>query len=149
MSPITNPVALADQLDAAHQDADRLFARIAKAGAMHVTVRDASEWFTDRFILLMLDVADGRAVRCEHLAHSPRPAFAALWCPDRVVCTACMSQLHHTTEQPGCDRCGAHPEFFNVHQAQIETLLVFYALCDHCETTEQLETGPDTEVHDG
>lgn len=145
MLPITHPVALADQLQAARRDTDRAFHRDTTTLGMAVNLTDPAAWFTDRVARLLDDVAERRAARCEHLTHGPRPAYAALWRADRVVCRDCLSQLSHPEHAPGCDRCGADPEFITVHQVQIETLIVVYALCDPCDALEPTESDPQPE----
>lgn len=148
MSYLGDPVALADQAQAAQRDAERLFHRDAQAHGMSVTVRDASSWLTTVIHALMADIVDGHAWPCPHLPKGPRPEYAALWRPGRVVCRACIRHLRPDDNTSVCDGCGNDPEFITVHQVQLGTLTVFYALCDHCEQLENAHSGPADDAAD-
>ena len=65
--------------------------------------------------------------------------MAAFWHPGRVVCRPCMGQLTFPERGPVCERCDAKPEYLAFHAVQIDTLMVLYALCEHCD---QAETEP-------
>jgi hypothetical protein len=150
MSYLADPVALADQADAAQRDAERLFNRDAGALGMTVTEHDPSAWLTEVIHALMADIVDGNALPCAHLPRGPRPEYAAVWHPGRVVCRDCIRQLQPHDDAPGCDGCGDEPEFVTMHQVRFGTLTMFYALCDLCEALEDAETGPaDSSVDQG
>jgi hypothetical protein len=134
MTPITNPVALADQYQAAERDLALTMTHAAETERIHVSVRDASTWLTERRARHLADVTE-----CPHLALGPRPMFTALWTPGIVVCQACLEALDQD-EDATCDRCGSAPEEFVMNAVRTGPLLMFYALCDPCAELDSPET---------
>lgn len=135
MTPITHPVALSDQYQAAERELEDTMRHAAETEQMSVSVGDGSDWLNQRFTQHMANVTE-----CPHLTLGPRPMFTALWTPSLVVCRQCLPQLDSQDER--CDRCGTQVDEVVMTAVQTGPLLTLYALCDPCADADQAESTP-------
>ncbi|WP_448611842.1 hypothetical protein [Geodermatophilus sp. URMC 60] len=111
---------------------------LADAGGLEFEPNhEASAWLGDAIGHLRARIMAGTIRGCPHL----RPGMVvvtALWAPDQLVCTACLSMLAVTgDEDRRCDRCGVIAEAGQLHPGMTSldpsgALLVLLGLCPTC-----------------
>jgi hypothetical protein len=144
VKPITDPTALADQLQAAASEVHRGIERLAAAGEVHPLRQAApTPWLASQLHAVRNAVLRGTARVCPHLTHGPRPVLAAVWVPGMLVCAECAHLVQpDAREDNTCDRCRRHVETIHPTLTTLGHLILAYGLCGPCHRAEH--TTPTT-----
>jgi hypothetical protein len=138
-TPIGDPTALADQIDAAARHARHLVTRMAAAGLGQLTDAVGHPWLTGQAAALVHALSTGTGRACPHLGPTPAVIHAAVWAPGRVVCPACVGLLRAgPVEDSTCDRCRRHVRRLHAGAAAFGPLILAYGLCRACATATGL-----------
>jgi hypothetical protein len=134
MTVITDPIALADQVEAAARDAARFIATAALDPHATVTIGATTPWLASRIQAFHTAHTNGDGLICQHLLGGPGVCFGALWRPGLIVCPACQHALTpDPDEDDRCDRCRRHAPNITPHTATVGPLFLIYALCEPCQ----------------
>jgi hypothetical protein len=138
MSPITDPTALADQVQAATREADQATRRMQASGKAALTYLPApTPWLAAQLGQLFAAIDDGTARGCQHLTGGPRVLFACAWTPKTIVCAHCAPRLTpDAAEETTCDKCRIHVPLIHPRSVTTGPLVYAYGLCDDCAHTE-------------
>ncbi|GGM82277.1 hypothetical protein GCM10012275_61130 [Longimycelium tulufanense] len=141
MTTVTNPTALADQYDAATQQARRELHQAATRLAGRVTDGPLPAWLADHAAAFRLALITGQVRGCAHLADGPRVAHAAVWAPGYLVCPHCVAALApDPVEDATCDRCRRPAGRLFAGTVALGPILLAYGLCEPCAA--EVDTDP-------
>ena len=133
----THPTALADQLQAASDDAHRRMLRAGKLPQLRLTHSpDVPAWLSEAFDRHALALLSGQGHICPHVGPAPRVVCAFAWAPGLLTCPGCRWLATPTdAEDSTCDRCRRHAETLYPTIAARGPILFGYGLCGTCHTT--------------
>jgi hypothetical protein len=145
MAHVTNDdgrrdTAYEDQLEAARQHTDRLFAATGKTPGVQVHHGGVHpEWLISKVFAFETALEDGDGLLCRHLAEQPdgpQPVWGAAWRPNVAVCSQCQEALTRDMDEeyPCAAGCGRTLRFGIGFTMQIQHDLVIYtyAVCRPC-----------------
>jgi hypothetical protein len=134
-TPITNPTALADQLQAAATDARAAVDRLAHAANSATHQVSPTGWFGQQVTDLLTALTTGAGRACQHLGAAPAVIHAAAWRPGHIVCPACVAVLRaDPDEDTTCDRCRTHAGPLHAGAVAVGPVVLAYGLCRTCVT---------------
>lgn len=137
-TPITDPTALADQVQAATRQASNAARALHKTGAARLAYLTApTPWLASQLTGLFAAIDNGTARGCEHVAGAPRVVFACAWAPNILTCVHCAPRLTpDATEETTCDKCRTHVPLIHPRSITAGPLVYAYGLCDACARHE-------------
>ena len=149
MTPITDPTALADQLDAAGRDARAAVAEMTAITGGPLTHTHPPAWLHGHLSALRTALHDGTARPCPHLAGGPGIAYAAVWAPGVLACPTCAPTLLQPdqAEDLRCDACRRPgPGGGHLHPGLVVSgpVLLAYGLCPDCRHLTNPHHQPQT-----
>lgn len=130
----THPTALADQIQAASDDAHRRIVRAATLPQLRLTqTPDVPAWLREAFERHALALLSGQGRICAHVGPAPRVVCAFAWASGLLTCLACRALATPTaTEDTTCDRCRRHCRQIWPGIVQVGPILFGYGLCRTC-----------------
>ena len=137
MTPITDPTALADQIQAASREAHRATRAMGQDGAHLAYLTAPTPWLASQLTALFTAINDGTARGCQHLQGGPRVVLAAAWAPGLLMCAQCTPLLTPNEAEDGtCDKCRTRVELIHPRSVTAGPLVYAYGLCQDCAHDE-------------
>lgn len=138
MTTITDPTALADQIQAATRQAGQAARSLHRTGAARLAYLTApTPWLATQLTALFTAIETGTARGCTHVTGAPRVVFACAWTPNILTCVHCAPRLTpDATEETTCDKCRTHVPLIHPRSITAGPLIYAYGLCPDCAATE-------------